>query len=292
MSHYTTQAVIANGPLENVPVSVCELLSRLSNGAGRVAVDSYLEEIDDDAREAALAGLLKYGIIEDVRTFDDERLRAEYLSASGNSVDEHGNILDDNGSLVGPYSGSLAVLYLEWVLNDEREVAAMSATIIVDATEDAGVKLYISWDDGFDDDVMSILQWLLTQLPDLDYIQVNAAMTCSRMRPDGFGGWSAVVTRDSVHWTHAEDGSVRAIRTLNNEVEDPEVLLSDLLDERWDETAMKQLCCRFIKEQGLDIEFVGFLQKVVVDADALSAELETLPADEDLIDGPAIFEDT
>ncbi|WP_020088093.1 hypothetical protein [Hyphomicrobium zavarzinii] len=43
-----------------------------------------------------------------------------------------------------------------------------------------------------------ILQDIVRRSPTLDYISVVSAFTCSRMRPDGFGGGVVLVTADAI----------------------------------------------------------------------------------------------
>ena len=43
-----------------------------------------------------------------------------------------------------------------------------------------------------------IFQDIVRRSSDLDHIQIVAAWTCTRMRPDGFGGMATVITADAV----------------------------------------------------------------------------------------------
>ena len=43
-----------------------------------------------------------------------------------------------------------------------------------------------------------IFQDIVRRCPDLDHIQIVAAWTCTRMRPDGFGGMATVITSDAI----------------------------------------------------------------------------------------------
>jgi hypothetical protein len=43
-----------------------------------------------------------------------------------------------------------------------------------------------------------IFQDIVRRSPDLDHVQIVAAWTCTRMRPDGFGGMATVITADAV----------------------------------------------------------------------------------------------
>lgn len=43
-----------------------------------------------------------------------------------------------------------------------------------------------------------IFQDIIRRSDDLDHIQVIAAWTCSRMRPDGFGGMATLITADAI----------------------------------------------------------------------------------------------
>ncbi|WP_334150980.1 hypothetical protein [Hyphomicrobium sp.] len=44
-----------------------------------------------------------------------------------------------------------------------------------------------------------LLQDIVRRSPTLDYISVVSAFTCSRMRPDGFGGGVVLITADAIH---------------------------------------------------------------------------------------------
>ena len=43
-----------------------------------------------------------------------------------------------------------------------------------------------------------IFQDIVRRSPDLDHVQIIAAWTCTKMRPDGFGGMATVITADEV----------------------------------------------------------------------------------------------
>lgn len=43
-----------------------------------------------------------------------------------------------------------------------------------------------------------IFQDIVKRRPDIDHIQIVAAWTCTRMRPDGFGGMATVITAETV----------------------------------------------------------------------------------------------
>lgn len=43
-----------------------------------------------------------------------------------------------------------------------------------------------------------IFQDIVKRCPDLDHIQIVAAWTCTRMRPDGFGGMATVITAETI----------------------------------------------------------------------------------------------
>jgi hypothetical protein len=43
-----------------------------------------------------------------------------------------------------------------------------------------------------------IFQDIVKRSPDLDHIQIVAAWTCTRMRPDGFGGMATVITAETI----------------------------------------------------------------------------------------------
>lgn len=44
-----------------------------------------------------------------------------------------------------------------------------------------------------------IFQDIVRRSPDLDHVQIIAAWTCTKMRPDGFGGMATVITADDVY---------------------------------------------------------------------------------------------
>lgn len=43
-----------------------------------------------------------------------------------------------------------------------------------------------------------VLQDIVRRAPDLDYLTVTMAFTCSKMRPDGFGGLAMLITVDTI----------------------------------------------------------------------------------------------
>lgn len=45
-----------------------------------------------------------------------------------------------------------------------------------------------------------VLQDIVRRSPDLDHLTVTMAFTCSKMRPDGFGGFAMLITADTIRW--------------------------------------------------------------------------------------------
>jgi hypothetical protein len=77
-------------------------------------------------------------------------------------------------------------------------VASEAATFVIDSLKDAGgdyadIELdlsVLSWE--------FIFQDIVKRSTTLDHVTVVSAFTCSRMRPDGFGGMAAVITADAI----------------------------------------------------------------------------------------------
>lgn len=63
----------------------------------------------------------------------------------------------------------------------------------------------ISTDDEFQLDMCGdiwadVLQDIVRRSPDLDHLTVTMAYTCSKMRPDGFGGFAMLITAETIRW--------------------------------------------------------------------------------------------
>lgn len=155
---------------------------------------------------------------------------------------------------------------------DEDVTSAACEMTVTRYGEDPEV--YIHWEENLSDGAGPILQWFLSLLPEeIQYLQVDASSSCSKMRPDGFGGFCIVVTRDDVQWLHASAVADRVVRVVKGEVVDPVLILDDILDgQDWDEKSLKELCCAFIGECGLDQEFRRFLVRVAEDKEADDGE--------------------
>ena len=52
--------------------------------------------------------------------------------------------------------------------------------------------------DGCDDLWAGVLQDIVSRSPDLDHLTVTMAFTCSKMRPDGFGGLAMLITASTI----------------------------------------------------------------------------------------------
>lgn len=51
----------------------------------------------------------------------------------------------------------------------------------------------------------------------LDYIEIEAAWTCSKMRSDGFGGAATLITGDDIEWVSTAEWLEKAIARLMGE---------------------------------------------------------------------------
>jgi hypothetical protein len=54
--------------------------------------------------------------------------------------------------------------------------------------------------DGCGDRWPDVLQDIVRRSPDLDNLTVTMAYTCSKMRPDGFGGFAMLITATAIRW--------------------------------------------------------------------------------------------
>lgn len=45
-----------------------------------------------------------------------------------------------------------------------------------------------------------VLQDIVRRSPDLDHLTVTMAYTCSKKRPDGFGGFAMLITAETIRW--------------------------------------------------------------------------------------------
>lgn len=62
-----------------------------------------------------------------------------------------------------------------------------------------------------------ILQDVLRRSETLTYFTVNGAYTCTKMRPDGFGGWAVFVTPTEIHWMSTDSWIESMFETLKIE---------------------------------------------------------------------------
>jgi hypothetical protein len=60
------------------------------------------------------------------------------------------------------------------------------------------------------------LQDIVLRSPTLDYVTVVTAFTCSKMRPDGFGGSATLITADGVTSMSTPDALEELIDALQN----------------------------------------------------------------------------
>jgi hypothetical protein len=75
--------------------------------------------------------------------------------------------------------------------------------------------------DGFGVDCLALMQEKLRQLDPTDYpcISIQGASTCSKMRPDEFGGFAFLITRDGIRsmstwdWLNEEEKTLTAAST-------------------------------------------------------------------------------
>jgi hypothetical protein len=84
-------------------------------------------------------------------------------------------------------------------------VASQTATFVIDRLNDAGegyadIELDLSvtsWE--------FIFQDIVKRSATLDHVMAVSAFTCSRMRPDGFGGMAILITADAIRGKSTED---------------------------------------------------------------------------------------
>ncbi len=103
---------------------------------------------------------------------------------------------------------SIAAAFAGTREGDSSVHAYVTEQIASAAEDDAEIELDLSgtsWE--------FILQDIVKRSPTLDHVTVISAFTCSKMRPDGFGGMAVLITRDAIQGKSTDD------------------ILCDLLDE-------------------------------------------------------------
>lgn len=76
--------------------------------------------------------------------------------------------------------------------------------------------VYLFAEDGFMDVDMYFLQWALQNMPaEVEWISVEIANTCDKMRPDGFGGAAWFITRDDIQIMSTSEWIGTQISTYN-----------------------------------------------------------------------------
>lgn len=124
--------------------------------------------------------------------------------------------------------------------------------------------LYLDWEESLSDGAGAVLQWLLLCLPEVKYLQVDAANTCSKPRSDGFGGFCLVVTRDDVRWFHAYTAAERYVRVVEGTVVDPIKVFEEVFQKPRPRDGDRlaywfDLMAGFVRAQGLDQELKKYL---------------------------------
>jgi len=62
--------------------------------------------------------------------------------------------------------------------------------------------IYLYTDEFMDEAAAEVLAGILKRLPEKEYpyIYIEAAITCTKPRSDGFGGFACFITRDKIDW--------------------------------------------------------------------------------------------
>jgi hypothetical protein len=69
---------------------------------------------------------------------------------------------------------------------------------------DAGARYFFS-EENYPDAATVFFQWYLRRHPEVPAIQVSMSHTCSKMRPDGFGGAALFITKDKIEYFSTDD---------------------------------------------------------------------------------------
>ena len=117
--------------------------------------------------------------------------------------------------------------------------------------------LYLSWERSFSEAVAPLLQWFLDQLPaDVRYLIISGAHTCEKMRPDGFGGFSCVITRDDVRWFSTDDAVECTVRGILDPVD-----VDTFLAKEWPEGGFDREMREFISSRGLEVKLLQYIRE-------------------------------
>lgn len=77
--------------------------------------------------------------------------------------------------------------------------------------------VYLYTNEWMDEDAAEVLQGLLKRLPEEEYpyIQIEAAITCTKPRSDGFGGFACFITRGKIDWVGTDSWLGKQVAKYN-----------------------------------------------------------------------------
>jgi hypothetical protein len=80
------------------------------------------------------------------------------------------------------------------------EPSGISVELDYSNTDEAGnPSCYVFGTNGLDDWTLGVLQNWLKGQDDEEYITIEGAVTCNKVRPGQFGGFALIITKDSIH---------------------------------------------------------------------------------------------